>query len=478
MAASFDQGSRSALMRTMAGSAALVVAAGFAQARPQNAHIPTETVLYNFKGAPDAGYSLAGLIFDHKGALYGATVKGGTADSGAVFKLTPPAAGQTRWTETVLYSFTGGNDGSQPWAGLIFDHKGALYGTTVKGGTADAGTVFKLTPPAAGQTQWSETVLYSFTGGDGNNPQAVGLIVDSDGALYGTTTFGGTSNLGTVFRLTPPAAGQTQWTETGLYSFTDETDGNYPLAGLIFDTGGALYGTTYRGGTSNLGTVFKLTPPAAGQTQWTEIVLYSFTGGNDGSIPAFGSLIFDHKGALYGTTIRGGAANAGTVFKLTPPAAGQTQWTETVLYCFTDSDGNSPQAAGLIFDHKGVLYGTTIFGGISNLGTVFKLTPPAAGQTQWTETVLYRFTGGADGNYPLASLIFDGNGALYGTTNLGGASNWGTVFKLTGINTELSKSRLLPNGVGYDHRRCPQCDDTDGEQSKHIHSGVFWRGAF
>jgi uncharacterized repeat protein (TIGR03803 family) len=421
MAASFDQGSRSALMRTMAGSAALVVAAGFAQARPQNAHIPTETVLYNFKGAPDAGYSLAGLIFDHKGALYGATVKGGTAD---------------------------------------------------------AGTVFKLTPPAAGQTQWSETVLYSFTGGDGNNPQAVGLIVDSDGALYGTTTFGGTSNLGTVFRLTPPAAGQTQWTETGLYSFTDETDGNYPLAGLIFDTGGALYGTTYRGGTSNLGTVFKLTPPAAGQTQWTEIVLYSFTGGNDGSIPAFGSLIFDHKGALYGTTIRGGAANAGTVFKLTPPAAGQTQWTETVLYCFTDSDGNSPQAAGLIFDHKGVLYGTTIFGGISNLGTVFKLTPPAAGQTQWTETVLYRFTGGADGNYPLASLIFDGNGALYGTTNLGGASNWGTVFKLTGINTELSKSRLLPNGVGYDHRRCPQCDDTDGEQSKHIHSGVFWRGAF
>jgi uncharacterized repeat protein (TIGR03803 family) len=109
---------------------------------------------------------------------------------------------------------------------------------------------------------------------------------------------------------------------------------------------------------------------------------------------------------------------------------------------------------------------------------VFKLTPPAAGQTQWTETVLYRFTGGADGTYPLASLIFDVNGALYGTTNLGGASNWGTVFKLTGINTELAKSRLLPTGVGYDHRRCPQCDDTDRGQSEHIHSGVFWRGAF
>jgi uncharacterized repeat protein (TIGR03803 family) len=384
MAASFDQGSRSALMRTMAGSAALVVAAGFAQARPQNAHIRTEAVLYNFKGAPDAGYSLAGLTLDHKGALYGATVRGGTADAGAVFKLRPPVAGQTQWTETVLYSFTGG---------------------------------------------------------DGNNPQAVGLIFDGDGALYGTTTFGGTSNLGTVFKLTAPAAGQTQWTETVLYNFTDETDGNYPLGGLIFDNDGALYGTTYRGGTSNLGTVFKLRPAAAGQTQWTETVLYSFTGGNDGSIPAFGSLILDQKGALYGATIRGGAANAGTVFKLTPPAAGQTQWAETVVYCFTDGDGNSPQAAGLIFDKKGVLYGTTIFGGISNLGTVFRLTPPATGQTQWTEAVLYRFMGGADGTYPLASLIFDKKGALYGTTNLGGASNWGTVFKLTGINTKLPKSR-------------------------------------
>jgi len=202
MAAAFDQGVRSALIRTMAGSAALVVAAGLAQARPLNVHIPTETVLYNFKGAPDAGYSLAGLTFDQKGAL---------------------------------------------------------YGTTVKGGTADAGTVFKLTPPAAGQTQWAETVVYCFTDGDGNSPQAAGLIFDKKGVLYGTTIFGGISNLGTVFRLTPPAAGQTQWTEAVLYRFMGGADGTYPLASLIFDKKGALYGTTNLGGASNWGTVFKLT---------------------------------------------------------------------------------------------------------------------------------------------------------------------------------------------------------------------------
>jgi uncharacterized repeat protein (TIGR03803 family) len=432
----------------MVGAATLVAAAGSAQARPRNAHLPTETVLYNFKGSPDAGYSLAGLTFDRKGALYGATVKGGAANAGAIFKLTPPAAGQTRWTETVLYSFTGGIDGGQPWAGLSFDNKGALYGATVKGGDADAGVVFKLTPPAAGQTQWTEAVLYGFTGGEGNNPQAVDLIFDGDGALYGTTTFGGSSNLGAVFKLTPPVGGQTQWTETVLFSFTDGTDGANPFAGLIFDAGGALYGTTYRGGTSNLGAVFKLTPPAAGQTQWTETVLYSFTGRNDGGLPAFGSLIFDQNGALYGATIRGGPANAGTVFKLTPPANGQTRWSETVLYGFTDADGKSPQAAGLIFDQKGALFGTTIFGGTSNRGAVFKLTPPAAGRTRWTETVLHKFTGRRDGAHPLSGLTFDKKGALYGTTNLGGASNWGTVFKLTRINRRDSKDPAPAAGLG------------------------------
>ena len=297
--------------------------------------------------------------------------------------------------ETVLYRFTGGSDGIEPLAGLIADEEGALYGTTqFGGGTGNGGigfgTVFKLTPPAKGQTAWKETVLYRFTGGspggcDGSEPLA-GLIADKEGALYGTTQFGGGTginsgitcggNCGTVFKLTPPAKGQTTWKETVLYRFTGGSDGIEPLAGLIADEEGALYGTTqFGGGTGNggigFGTVFKLTPPAKGQTAWKETVLYRFTGGSPGG-----------------------------------------------------SDGDEPRA-GLLADKEGALYGTTQSGGGTincngNCGTVFKLTPPAKGQTAWKETVLYRFTGGSDGFEPLAGLIADEEGALYGTTQSGG----------------------------------------------------------
>ncbi|MGH6795558.1 MAG: choice-of-anchor tandem repeat GloVer-containing protein, partial [Methylocella sp.] len=259
---------------------------------------------------------------------------------GTVFKLKPPVPPATQWTEKVLYRFTGtGNDGDGP-SGLVFDSNGALYGTTGGGGgPSNCGTVFKLAPPAPGQTLWTETVLYSFAGtGDGCLPMFGGdgrLIFDTKGALYGTTV--GTTSVigaasGTVFKLKPPAPGHTQWTERVLYSFKGGSDGNQPYAGLIFDSNGALYGTTYRGGPKNFGTVFKLAPPAAGQTQWTETVLHRFHGvfGGDGENPE-GGLVFDSTGALYGTTLAGGAISLGTSFKLTPPAAGLTQWTETVL---------------------------------------------------------------------------------------------------------------------------------------------------
>jgi uncharacterized repeat protein (TIGR03803 family) len=282
-------------------------------------------------------------------------------------------------TETVLYSFAGNPDGINPQSGLIFDARGALYGTAASGGASAAGAVFKLTPPAKGHAQWTETLLHSFAGADGSSPVG-SLIFDTGGALYGTTQSGGISGQGTVFKLTPPAKGHAQWTETVLYSFTGNPDGFNPLAGLIFDTSGALHGTTLFGGTAGLGTVFKLTPPAPGQTQWTEAVLHSFTGGADGSYLYSETLIFDASGALYGTTRSGGTAgNNGTVFKLTPPAPGQTQWTETVLYRFAgiytgSVDGANPYAAGLIFDASGALYGTTASGGASNQGTVFELT--------------------------------------------------------------------------------------------------------
>jgi uncharacterized repeat protein (TIGR03803 family) len=314
-----------------------------------------------------------------------------TPPARGVFKLTPPARGQTAWTETVLYSFTGGSDGGNPLAGLIIDAHGALYGTTLNGGRSNYGTVFKLAPPTYGQTAWKESVLHSFTGvpSDGANPYA-SLIFGNDG-LYGTTEAGGNNNAGTVFKLAPPTYGQTAWKETVLYSFclaSGCADGSSPEASLIADTDGALYGTTVLGGSSacngDCGTVFKLAPPTYGQTAWKETVLHSFTGvPSDGGQP-HAPLIADKAGALYGTTFYGGINNAGTVFKLTPAASGQTASKETVLYSFCSAtnctDGQGP-VGGLIADKAGALYGTTVIGGtlyepgVAGIdGLVFKLT--------------------------------------------------------------------------------------------------------
>lgn len=275
--------------------------------------------------------------------------------------------------ETVLHSFTDSPDGATPEAGLILDAAGNLYGTTYFGGASGAGTVFKLTRPAPGQTAWTESVLHSFTDTNEANPNG-DLVLDGTGSLYGTTlglTFGG----GTVFKLTPPAPGQTAWTKSVLHSFTDSPDGAGPEAGLILDGAGNLYGTTADGGLYRTpsgelgyGTVFKLAPPAPGQTAWTVSVLHSFTG-SDGFSPS--TLITDGKGNLYGTA-QGGVSGNGLAFKLTPPAPGQTAWAVTVLHSFTDSpDGSQPSR--LIADGAGTLYGTTLTGGVGKLGTVYKL---------------------------------------------------------------------------------------------------------
>ena len=446
-------------LRSHARSASFAVLASVAACAAASALAPalaSESVVYSFKSGTDGALPEAGLISDQQGVLYGTTVSGGTPSCGTVFKLTPPSSGagiKGEWTDSVLYSFcsqSDGIDGADPASSLVLGPRGALYGTTTFGGSLGYGTVFKLTPPASGQTLWTETVLYNFQGGtDGAYPSS-DLIFGEDGALYGTASGGGTSNCGTygcgtVFKLTPPAGVQTQWTETVLYSFCPQigcSDGKGPLAGLIFDQQGALYGTTAGGGSSTNGTVFQLTPPAAGQTLWTETVLYSFclqTNCTDGAQP-YAGLIFDRQGALYGTTGLGGSDGNGTVFKLTPPASGQTLWTETVLYRFlgsAGSDGSSPYA-GVIFDNDGALYGTTYGGGSSSCydgcGTLFKLTP-AAGQTQWTESVLRTFAGGSsDGATLRGGLIVGPDGALYGTTYDGGSAanggnGYGTVFR-------------------------------------------------
>ncbi len=354
----------------------------------------TETVLYSFTGNNGDGASPnAGLVADSAGNLYGTTVYGGASSAGTVFKLTPGG------TATVLYSFTGGSDGGNPYGGLIADSSGNLYGTTQFGGASGAGVVFRLSPGGV------FTALHSLDWSEGAFPQAR-LLADSTGNLYGTAWNGGSSSCGTVFKLSPSG------TLTVLYSFTCTADGGHPYSDLLADSGGNLYGTTADGGAFNAGTVFKLSSSGA------ETVLYSFSGNPDGANPHAG-LTADSAGNLYGTTVSGGVSNAGTVFKLSPSG------TESVLYSFLcGADGANPYA-DLILDSAGSLYGTSTGGCAASNGTVFKVT---SGGT----TMLYSFTGGADGAIPYAPLLADSTGNLYGTTYAGGTSFFGTVFKLAG----------------------------------------------
>ncbi|HXC09678.1 MAG TPA: choice-of-anchor tandem repeat GloVer-containing protein, partial [Steroidobacteraceae bacterium] len=315
---------------------------------------------------------------------------GGTSNGGTIYEISPSG------TETLVYSFA-----SMPWAGLTQGSDGNFYGTTASGGTSGRGTVFTLTPSG------TETVLYSFPAG--SSEPYCGLIQGSDGNFYGTTGANGTSDGGTVFEITPSGV------KTVLHVFPKTgSDGEIPYAGVIQGSDGNLYGTTYFGGSSGFGTVFKVTPGG------TETVLYSFAGGSDGEHP-YAGVIQGSDGNFYGTTYQGGAGGYGTVFKITPSG------TETVLHSFAggSSDGANPEA-GLTQGTDGNFYGNTYLGGASNLGTVFEITPSG------TETVLHSFAGGSsDGANPTANLLQSSDGNLYGSTGAGGTSGYGTFFKVT-----------------------------------------------
>ena len=351
------------------------------------------TLLYSFAGgSSDGAEPYHSLIQGSDGNFYGTTLLGGTGNGGTVFEVTPSG------TESVLYSFAG----SYPYAGMIQGSDGNFYGTTDNGGTNGRGTIFKLTPSG------TESVLYSFPAG--SSDPYTGVIEGSDGNFYGTTGANGTSDNGTVFEITPSGA------ETVLHVFPKTgSDGANPYATVIQGSDGNLYGTTYNGGASGLGTVFMLTPSG------TETVLYSFAGGsNDGANP-YATVIQGSDGNFYGTTTNGGTSGLGTVFMLTPSG------TETVLYSFVggSSDGAHPQA-GLIQGSDGNFYGATYLGGASNLGTVFELRPSG------TETVLHSFAGGSgDGANEWANLVQGSDGNLYGSSFAGGASGDGTFFKVT-----------------------------------------------
>ncbi|MFZ0319285.1 MAG: choice-of-anchor tandem repeat GloVer-containing protein [Candidatus Sulfotelmatobacter sp.] len=398
-----------------------------------------ESVLWNFTGGSGGQNPQYGVIAGTAGQLYGAsTYIYSSPGEGTVFELTTNASGT--WSETTLTTFPAA-DGGLPQASLIADSSGNLYGVTSQYGSNAFGTVFKLERSSKG---WKESILYNFTSGTSagtyfySDPS--NLILDSSGNLYGETSYGGSAGDGMVFELSPDSGGK--WTEKTLLTFTSTSTGTRPFGGLIFDSEGNLYGTTESGGTvkngcaSGCGTVFKLSPaPGA----WTETILYNFAGGSsDGSEPSAG-VIFDQAGNLYGTTSFGGikaiecGGGCGTVFKLTPNAGGA--WTESLLYEFTGAqgDGGTPDA-GVIFDQAGNLYGTTSLGGnhgyvcgTNGCGIVYELSPHSG---NWSQTVLYTFQG-TEGAFPVAGLIFDPAGNLFGTTEGGLFGLWGSVFELS-----------------------------------------------
>jgi len=357
-------------------------------------------VLYRFQNSPDGSQPWADLVRDSAGNLYGTTYQGG-ANMGTVFKV------DSNGKETVLYTFPNsvGSDGAKPFSPLILGNAGNLYGTTAAGGGAfDSGTVFRINKPG------TETVVYSFHG----QLPVSGLLRDAAGNLFGTTVTGGDSGNGTVFQLDKSGK------ETVLYSFAGGTDGSAPHGRLVRDATGNLFGTTSTGagsgcyGGQGCGSVFKL------DRTGKKTVLHKFSGGKDGSLP-YAGLIRDAAGNLYGTTSEGGAFDKGTVFKLDRASK------QTVLYNFTGGkDGAGPGYGPVVRDAAGNLYGTTAGGGAFGKGTVFKL--DATGR----EIVLHSFAGGSDGEQPVAGLIRDAVGNFYGTTLFGGdAANDGVVFKIT-----------------------------------------------
>ena len=375
------------------------------------------------------------------------------------------------WKEQVLYSFQGGTDGAQPYAGVVFDKAGNLYGTTgwgggsSCGGPVECGIVFQLQPPTQQGGGWTENILYTFKGEpfkDGDTPLG-GLIIDDNGNLYGTTAYGGAGNCqllggpvgcGTVFKMSPPAQQGGAWTYTILYSFQGNKDGQFPQGNLAFDRHGNLYGATQFGGGRGYnncnkyygycGTIFELSPPKRKGGAWTENVLYSFSGVEGGSPVGDGAnpnggLIFDGKGAIYGTAFFGGSVQGecnggsggtgcGTVFKLAPPTKKGGAWSERTLCSFNGTDGARP-AAGLIFDRNGNLYGTGYAGGNGGNGVVFRLAIPSGKSRFWAETVLYRFRNGADGARPQANFVSDSQGNLYSTVGAGDQT-YGNIFEM------------------------------------------------
>jgi uncharacterized repeat protein (TIGR03803 family) len=353
------------------------------------------------------------LVADAKGNLYGATVFGGigTANSGVVFKLTRSGGG---WVETVLHSFTGGDDGGEPVPPLAVDAHGNVFGAASYGGVGtNGGAIFELSPSASG---WTETILYNFVPGSGSSVPG-SVVFDAAGNLWGTVGID-TGGFGGVFELSPASGGG--WNYSVVHTFTGSAhDGSFPYGSLLVSSHGVIYGVTERGGSADSGTVYALTP---GSTGWNESVIYSFQGGADGEDP-FGGVVEGASGTLYGTTLIGGTDSQGTAFELSLSGG---QWSEQVLYSFGSAGDAINPSGPLAIDHSGNLFGATQFGGTYNRGAVFELTPSAG---TWQEKVVFSFAGPSNLN-GVNAVLPDRADNLYGV-GPGGAKGDGIVFEIT-----------------------------------------------
>jgi uncharacterized repeat protein (TIGR03803 family) len=391
----------------------------------------TEKILYVFGGASRGAEPAGPLTADAAGNLYGTTNIGGTYGHGVVFKLTPASGA---WRETVLYNFAGGfYNGAFPQNRLAIDSAGNIFGATVGGGNDWSnpaihgwGVIYELSPSGTGYT---ETVLHLFAA---NQRTTAGILLDKSGNLYGETGGGEPSSEGTIYEMRPSSTG---WAYRTIYNFAGGAGGNVPIGDLTFGADGNLYGTTANGGDgcpAGCGVIFQLVHGA--NNTWTEKVIYAFQDGADGGYPQEGPLVFDSAGNIYGAAGFGGDFSCespngcGVVYELSPSSSGS--WTYTVLHTFTGSPNDGGDAAaGVTFDNTGNLWGTTAVGGADGFGTLYELTPASGGN--WPETVVYSFTNGDDGGYPSVPLLLIGSN-IYGTTGSGGANGQGVAYEFPG----------------------------------------------
>jgi uncharacterized repeat protein (TIGR03803 family) len=379
------------------------------------AQAQTLNVLHFFTGGQDGGVPEGLVAVDRAGNVYGSATSGGSHNAGTVFRSSNKNGA---WILTPLYQFQGGNDGSDPLAGVTLGPDGNIYGTTLFGGGTGCitglgcGTVFKLTPPASichmAVCPWTETVLYRANSDTDPCCFFGGVVVDNSGNIYGMGQSGGNYGQGAVYKLSPSGGGN--YTLDVIYSFTGGNDGAGPSGTLTLDAAGNVYGASTYGGGGGFGTLFKLVRSAG---QYTFELLYTFTGGSDGGMPE-GNVVLDRAGNLYGTTAYGGG-----VFELTPSAG---SWSYSLIVPFVDGL-ESP----LSLDAAGNIYGTTYAEGSNDDGSVFELTDS---QGTWTHNILHSFSNNG-GALPLSGVAFDASGNLYGTTTFGGSGDQGTLWQLT-----------------------------------------------